>query len=74
MSSMNRTTAAEAEPLIRMRAITKVFYTDEIETHALSGVHCDIRQGEFVSISGPFGLRQVDAARDSGAARYAVDR
>src|SRR6187399_2084752 len=45
----------EAEPLIRMRAITKVFYTDEIETHALSGVHCDIRQGEFVSISGPSG-------------------
>jgi putative ABC transport system ATP-binding protein len=32
-----------------------VFYTDEIETHALSGVHCDIRRGEFVSISGPSG-------------------
>jgi putative ABC transport system ATP-binding protein len=45
----------ESEPLIRMRAITKVFYTDEIETHALSGVHCDIRKGEFVSISGPSG-------------------
>lgn len=44
-----------SEPLIRMRAITKVFYTDEIETHALSGVHCDIRRGEFVSISGPSG-------------------
>jgi putative ABC transport system ATP-binding protein len=42
-------------PLIRMRAITKVFYTDEIETHALSGVHCDIRRGEFVSVSGPSG-------------------
>jgi putative ABC transport system ATP-binding protein len=42
-------------PLIRMRAITKVFYTDEIETHALSGVHCDIERGEFVSISGPSG-------------------
>jgi putative ABC transport system ATP-binding protein len=45
----------ESVPLIRMRAITKVFYTDEIETHALSGVHCDIRKGEFVSISGPSG-------------------
>ena len=44
-----------AEPLIRMRAITKVFYTDEIETHALAGVHCDIRRGEFLSISGPSG-------------------
>jgi putative ABC transport system ATP-binding protein len=48
-------TGAEPVPLIRMRAITKVFYTDEIETHALSGVHCDIRRGEFVSISGPSG-------------------
>jgi putative ABC transport system ATP-binding protein len=38
-----------------MRAITKMFYTDEIETHALSGVHCDIERGEFVSISGPSG-------------------
>jgi putative ABC transport system ATP-binding protein len=47
--------SAEVQPLIRMRAITKVFYTDEIETHALSGVHCDIRRGEFVSISGPSG-------------------
>jgi putative ABC transport system ATP-binding protein len=45
----------ETVPLIRMRAITKVFYTDEIETHALSGVHCDIQRGEFVSISGPSG-------------------
>ena len=36
----------ESVPLIRMRAITKVFYTDEIETHALSGVHCDIQRGE----------------------------
>ena len=45
----------ESQPLIRMRGITKVFFTDEIETHALSGVHCDIRRGEFVSISGPSG-------------------
>jgi putative ABC transport system ATP-binding protein len=45
----------EPDPLIRMRGITKVFYTDEIETHALSGIHCDVRRGEFVSISGPSG-------------------
>src|SRR5688572_12113931 len=51
----NSSVVAEQTPLIRMRAITKVFYTDEIETHALSGVHCDIRRGEFVSISGPSG-------------------
>lgn len=52
---MNDETSQEELPLIRMRAITKVFYTDEIETHALSGVHCDIQRGEFVSISGPSG-------------------
>jgi putative ABC transport system ATP-binding protein len=45
----------EREPVIRMRGITKVFYTDEIETHALSGIHCDVQRGEFVSISGPSG-------------------
>src|SRR5512142_1553689 len=42
-------------PLIHLEGITKVFYTDEIETHALSGVHLEIRQGEYVSIAGPSG-------------------
>jgi putative ABC transport system ATP-binding protein len=41
--------------LIRMENITKVFYTDEVETHALSGVHMEIRKGEYVSIAGPSG-------------------
>ena len=41
--------------LIRMENITKVFYTDEIETHALSGIHLEIRKGEYVSIAGPSG-------------------
>src|SRR5574342_1343217 len=41
--------------LIKLEAITKVFYTDEVETHALSGVHLEIRRGEYVSISGPSG-------------------
>ncbi|MCB1641349.1 MAG: ABC transporter ATP-binding protein [Xanthomonadales bacterium] len=43
------------ETLIHLDAITKVFYTDEVETHALAGVHFDIRKGEYVSISGPSG-------------------
>ncbi len=43
------------QPLIHMEDIWKVFYTEEIETHALSGVHLDIRAGEFMSISGPSG-------------------
>src|SRR5690242_9737099 len=41
--------------LIKLDGITKVFYTDEIETHALSGIHLEIRQGEYVSIAGPSG-------------------
>jgi putative ABC transport system ATP-binding protein len=35
--------------------ITKVFYTDEVETHAVAGIHLEIRQGEYVSIAGPSG-------------------
>jgi len=41
--------------LIKLEAITKVFYTDEVETHALSGIHLEIRKGEYVSIAGPSG-------------------
>jgi putative ABC transport system ATP-binding protein len=41
--------------LIRLQGVTKVFYTDEVETHALSGVHVEIRKGEYVSIAGPSG-------------------
>jgi len=41
--------------LIRMENIAKVFYTDEVETHALDGVHLEIRKGEYVSIAGPSG-------------------
>jgi putative ABC transport system ATP-binding protein len=38
-----------------MRGIKKVFVTDEVETHALTDVHLDVQQGEFVAISGPSG-------------------
>ena len=46
---------ATDETLIRMSGIKKVFYTDEVETHALSDVHFEIRKGEYVAISGPSG-------------------
>jgi putative ABC transport system ATP-binding protein len=39
--------------LIKLEDLKKVFYTDEVETHALSGVHVEIGTGEYVSISGP---------------------
>jgi putative ABC transport system ATP-binding protein len=41
--------------LIRLEGLTKIFHTDEIETHALSNVDLEIRKGEYVSIAGPSG-------------------
>jgi len=38
-----------------MVGIKKIFYTEDVETHALSGVHLDINKGEYVSIAGPSG-------------------
>jgi len=43
------------ETLIELQGVTKIFYTDEVETHALAGVHLEIRRGEYVSIAGPSG-------------------
>ena len=47
--------ATNGTPLIQLEGITKVFYTDEIETHALFGVHLELRQGEYIAIAGPSG-------------------
>jgi putative ABC transport system ATP-binding protein len=44
-----------AKPLIELNALTKVFLTEEVETHALAGVHLEIHRGEYVSIAGPSG-------------------
>ena len=41
--------------LIHLENISKVFNTEEVETHALAGIHLDIERGEFVSIAGPSG-------------------
>jgi putative ABC transport system ATP-binding protein len=43
------------DSLIQLENIKKVFLTDEVETHALSGIHLDIQKGEYVSIAGPSG-------------------
>jgi putative ABC transport system ATP-binding protein len=43
------------QSLIRLEGIKKVFYTDEVETHALAEVHLEVRRGEYVAISGPSG-------------------
>jgi putative ABC transport system ATP-binding protein len=42
-------------PIIRLDGLSKVFLTDEVETHALSGIHLEIARGEYVSIAGPSG-------------------
>ena len=47
--------AEYAQPLIHLRDLGKVFYTEELETHALADVHLDVERGEFVSIAGPSG-------------------
>jgi putative ABC transport system ATP-binding protein len=44
-----------AESLIHLDGVTKVFTTDEVETHALAGIHLDIQKGEYLSIAGPSG-------------------
>ena len=41
--------------LIQMEGVTKVFVTDDVETHALSQIHLEIKSGEYVAISGPSG-------------------
>jgi putative ABC transport system ATP-binding protein len=44
-----------ANPLIRLEDLQKVFYADDVETHALSGIHFEITEGDYVSIEGPSG-------------------
>ncbi len=43
------------QSLIRLEGLTKVFYTDEVETHALAGIHLELRRGEYAAIAGPSG-------------------
>jgi putative ABC transport system ATP-binding protein len=46
---------SSSQPLIRLEGIGRVFVTDEMETHALSGVDLEIRSGEYVAVAGPSG-------------------
>jgi len=48
-------TTPNALPLIRLENLSKVFYTDEVETHALAGIHLEIQKGDYVAIAGPSG-------------------
>ena len=55
MSETTSETKKDIEALIKLRNVSKVFYTDEVETHALADVHLDVLKGEYVSIEGPSG-------------------
>ena len=44
-----------AQTLIHLDGVTKVFFTDEVETHALAGIHLEIKTGEYIAIAGPSG-------------------
>jgi len=44
-----------SDPVIRLESLTKVFVTDEVETHALASIDLVIKRGEYLSISGPSG-------------------
>jgi putative ABC transport system ATP-binding protein len=46
---------ASGQPLLRLEGIKKIFLTDEIETHALAGIHLEINPGDYISIAGPSG-------------------
>jgi putative ABC transport system ATP-binding protein len=47
--------ATDSQALIQLDGVTKVFVTDEVETHALAGIHMHIKKGEYISIAGPSG-------------------
>src|SRR5215471_6476131 len=47
--------SAYGQSLLKLEGVTKVFLTDEVETHALSGIHLEINKGEYISIAGPSG-------------------
>ena len=55
-SAQGGETQRQSDPgLIRLESVSKVFYTDEVETHALSEIHLEVMKGEYLSIAGPSG-------------------
>src|SRR4029450_1384693 len=53
--TMQTATGNGSTPLIQLTDVRKIFLTDEVETHAVSGVHLDIHDGEYICIAGPSG-------------------
>src|SRR5204863_144100 len=57
--------AGNGTSLIQLQGVKKVFYTDEVETHALADVHLDTRAGEYVPTAGPSGCGTTTGSLDS---------
>ncbi len=55
-----------AAPLIELRNVSRHFVSTSVQTRAIQDVSPSIQEGDYVAISGSFGLRQVDVAVDSG--------
>jgi putative ABC transport system ATP-binding protein len=47
--------STQTASVIRLEGVSKVFYTDEMETHALAEVHLDVQRGDYLAIAGPSG-------------------
>lgn len=52
---MSNSTNAGNKPLVQLNSVSKVFYADDVETHALNDIQLTINQGEYLSITGPSG-------------------
>ena len=48
-------TETQGEPLIHLQNVNKIFYTEDVETHALADIYLDIKEGDYVAIAGPSG-------------------
>jgi putative ABC transport system ATP-binding protein len=64
---------SERETLIRLSDLKKIFVTDEVETHALSGVHLEIRSGDYVAVAGPSGCGKTTLLSILGLLESASD-
>ena len=58
----------DSEPLLCLEGITKVFYADEVETHALCGSYLNVHRGEYIAISGPSGCGNVPGVAEEQSA------
>ncbi|MET0289362.1 MAG: ABC transporter ATP-binding protein [Pseudoxanthomonas sp.] len=41
--------------MLEMRAVSKVFRTEQVETHAVRALDLHVKEGEFVAVTGPSG-------------------